>query len=295
MSKPLILMACSGTKLAHPAPAQDLYQGVMWQSLRANASEGNLPHIVVLSALHGFVSGDTVIEPYEKLLTPVRSREFEYDLGQFVKSVAWPRNAKRILLAGGGLYRYLMRRMVGELIRAGKLGNDLQISEVTGGIGLQRSQIGKFVRDPSSVPVAHVGYHPNGTPLFREAWGLTVGDRVKTAYAGGKAAPRFARVEELFIGPGGPTACVEFEDDRPPLASGKERAPMQCRGAWVGVSMLVRIAPRAEQVDSTIVDLDDVWSPISGLQALAGNEAPEMEASFGSGIEECEAASPGMQ
>ncbi|OUM00743.1 DUF6884 domain-containing protein [Variovorax sp. JS1663] len=57
MSKPLILMACSSTKLGHPAPAQDFYQGVMWQSLRANLPDGQLPHVVVLSALHGFIPG----------------------------------------------------------------------------------------------------------------------------------------------------------------------------------------------------------------------------------------------
>ena len=142
MSKPLILMACSGTKLAHPAPAQDFYQGVMWQSLRANVAGGQLPHIVVLSALHGFVPASKVIEPYDRFMTPVRARELEFDLEQFIESVDWPDEATRILVAGGGLYRYLMRRMVGELIRAGKLAGDLEISEITGGIGLQRSQIG---------------------------------------------------------------------------------------------------------------------------------------------------------
>ena len=149
MCKPLILMACSGTKLDHAAPAQDLYQGVMWQSLRANAPGGQLPHVVVLSALYGFVSGSQVIEPYDKLLTPVRSRELEFDLGQFVSSVAWPEDVTRILVAGGGLYRYLMRRMIGELIGAGKLSANLEISEVSGGIGMQRSQVGQFVRDPA--------------------------------------------------------------------------------------------------------------------------------------------------
>jgi hypothetical protein len=152
----------------------------MWQSLRANAPEGKLPHVVVLSSLYGFVSGKKVIEPYEKLLTVPRSRELEYDLAQYVTSVAWPKDVKRILVAGGGLYRYLMRRMIGEMISAGTLTRNLEISEVSGGIGLQRSQIGKFVRDPSSIPATYAGYHPNATPLFPQPWGLSVGDRVRT-------------------------------------------------------------------------------------------------------------------
>lgn len=272
MSKPLILMACSGTKLAHPAQAQDLYQGVMWQSLRANAPEGPLPHIVVLSALHGFISGSKIVEPYDKFMTPVRARELEFDLEQFIESVEWPEDATRILLAGGGHYRYLMRRMVGELIRAGKLAGDLEISEVTGGIGLQRSQIGKFVRDPSSLPIVHAGYHPNGTPLLREAWGLRVGDRVRTKMASGKTGARHGRIEELFVGPSGPTASVEFEDDRPPLASGKAREPRPSRGAWVGVGMLARAPERQDVARLQSIDPTKVWKPIPGLALLANIE-----------------------
>ncbi|VTU44993.1 hypothetical protein [Variovorax sp. RA8] len=179
----------------------------------------------------------------------------------------WPQDATRILLAGGGLYRYLMRRMVGELMRAGKLADGLQISEVSGGIGLQRSQIGSFARDPSSLPVVHAGYHSNGTPLLHEAWGLRVGDRVRTTglMASGKAGSRFGRVEQLFVGPSGPTASVEFEDERPPLASGKPREPRP-RGAWVGAGMLVR-APEAPACAPLGVDLDDVRQP--GLALLA--------------------------
>jgi hypothetical protein len=89
----------------------------------------------------------------------------------------------------------------------------------------------------------------------------------------GKNGPRFACVEELFIGPSGPTACVEYEDDRPPLASGKPRAPLQCRGAWASVSCLERVAPVEEaEPQETYIDVDDVWQPIRGLRVLAGEE-----------------------
>lgn len=274
MSKPLILMPCSRAKLDRPAPAADLYQGVMWQSLRANSPAGVQAHIVVLSALHGFISGSRVVAPYDRFLTPARAREFEFDLEQFIDSVEWPKDVTRVLLAGGGLYRYLMRRMVGELIRAGKLADTLEFSEVSGGIGLQRSQIGQFARDPSSLPVVHAGYHPNGTPLLREAWGLRVGDRVRTTglMASGKAGSRFGRVEELFVGPSGPTASVEFEDDRPPLANGKVREP-RSRGAWVGVAMLALAPERQVVAPLQSVDPAKIWKQAPGLAMLADIEA----------------------
>jgi len=232
-------------KLDRPAPAVDFYQGVMWQSLRANLSPKTRPHIIVLSALYGFVHGSTLLEPYDRMLDEPRARELYYDLDPFLKSVRWPTDANRILIAGGGHYRHLMRAMVGALISAGKLARKgLQISEVSGGIGMQRSQLGQFAREPGSLPSPYAGYHENGTPCLRQAWGLEVGDRVRTdgLYVG-KAGPKYGYVEELFVGPGGPTASVEFEDDRPPLANGKVRPAQLNRAAWVGVGYLVRVGP----------------------------------------------------
>jgi hypothetical protein len=247
VARPLILMPCSGMKLDRPSPARDLYQGVMWQSLRSNQSVGASPHVVVLSAQHGFVDGSTVLEPYDRKLDESRAHELYYGPDPFLKSVRWPAGATRILIAGGGLYRHLMRAMVGALIAQGKLARSgLEISEVAGGIGMQRSQLGQFVRNPDSVPSPYAGYHQNGTPCLRQAWGLTVGDSVRTTgvYVG-KAGPKDGVVEELFVGPGGPTVSVVFDDDRPPLANGKQRSPRHCRGAWVQVAFLKRTGRHA--------------------------------------------------
>jgi len=279
MSKPLIVMACSGAKLGHAAEAKDLYQGVLWQSLRAHANPDNMPHIVALSALHGFVSGSTVIEPYDKLLTGPRARELQYDLGRFVRLVDWPQGVTRMLLAGGGLYRHLMRAMIGELQNAGALGKHLQVSEISGGIGAQRSQMGKFIRNPESLPSPIVGYHPNGTPLFAQAWGLKVGDRVRTTGAHvGKAGPELARIEELFDGPRGPTACIEMEAVRPPRADGKPLSEQRSRSRWIAAAELARVVP-GDRTGENVPKLESVWAPIPGLKLLAA--VAELEGRIG--------------
>jgi hypothetical protein len=148
MHAPLVLMASSGSKLEHASPAKDLYQGPMWKTLRANVDPDKAPHIVVLSPLHGFVAGPHVIAPYQKLMTPGRARELQYELPQYVDSVAWPKDTTQILLAGSGLYLRLMHLLVAELNRAGTLNQCPQILAVSGANQAQLSQIGRFLRDP---------------------------------------------------------------------------------------------------------------------------------------------------
>ena len=64
MENKLILIGCSALKLDYPSPAKDLYTGVIFKkSLNlANRIGGD---IYILSGLHGLVTPDTIIEPYE--------------------------------------------------------------------------------------------------------------------------------------------------------------------------------------------------------------------------------------
>jgi hypothetical protein len=60
----LIIIGCSALKLDYPSPAKDLYTGVIFKkSLNlANRIGGD---IYILSGLHGLITPDTIIEPYE--------------------------------------------------------------------------------------------------------------------------------------------------------------------------------------------------------------------------------------
>ena len=61
--RPIYLIACSGKKLDRAAPARDLYQGQAFKFSLA-AAERVGADAVILSALHGLVELDQVLEPY---------------------------------------------------------------------------------------------------------------------------------------------------------------------------------------------------------------------------------------
>lgn len=67
MTKPVLIIGCSDAKADSALPAFDLYQGTMYKLIRAN-----LPNIhdhfdvLILSAKHGLISSQQVIEPYDQ-------------------------------------------------------------------------------------------------------------------------------------------------------------------------------------------------------------------------------------
>ncbi len=63
----LILIGCVKSKLEHPAPAKDLYTSALFRKERAYAESSGKPWFI-LSAKHGLVSPDEVIEPYDVYL-----------------------------------------------------------------------------------------------------------------------------------------------------------------------------------------------------------------------------------
>lgn len=65
MSYRIALISCVKSKLPTAAPARDLYTSSLFQKMRAYA-EANADRWYILSAEHGLLSPDTVIEPYER-------------------------------------------------------------------------------------------------------------------------------------------------------------------------------------------------------------------------------------
>jgi hypothetical protein len=63
----LILIGCVKSKLGHPAPAKDLYTSALFRKERAYVESTGKPWFI-LSAKHGLVAPDEVIEPYDVYL-----------------------------------------------------------------------------------------------------------------------------------------------------------------------------------------------------------------------------------
>lgn len=144
----IVILACSGRK--NPGDgvlAIDMYDGPMWQSLRARLSElprarqalatGDL-RIFVLSAKFGIVEADVVLPDYDQRLDERRAAELLRDPTHDLQMLPGLVNqAEAVLFAGGELYRNTMWKASGA-----NLWNIMKIDETDGaGIGFQREQL----------------------------------------------------------------------------------------------------------------------------------------------------------
>ncbi|SCU73647.1 conserved hypothetical protein [Cupriavidus necator] len=205
----LLLLACSGTKLDRQARAIDLYQGVMYEFYREHLRREARPNVLILSARHGFLDPHAVIDPYDQRMTAPRADAMLADLPAFAGSANWPAQVGKVLLAGGKEYRRVMRAALARQYNT----TLLAIQETTGGIGMQRSQLGAFLDGLAPRFNEPMGHHPNGTPLYRRYGWIEAGAVTGLIYRAAPYMPAVkARVLALFQGPSGPTADVEVEE-----------------------------------------------------------------------------------
>ncbi|WP_156811580.1 hypothetical protein [Cupriavidus sp. USMAHM13] len=114
----------------------------------------------------------------------------------------------------------------------GRVSRRTIIRETSGGIGVQRAQLGRSLDGLASDFREQIGAAPNGMPRFASYGGLRVGDTVELTFRGAPGIPpRRARIRELFPGPAGPTADIEVED----LVRGKVKRVLM----WTAVGNLV--------------------------------------------------------
>lgn len=156
----LVLMPCSARKRDATAPARELYTGPMWQTLRTH--RGRLPwaSVCVLSGRFGFIGADVVIPTYEQELD-AETADRHIAAGIYRNALGGtpplarvrPTHARdvppirRVICAGAGHYARVFASYVAELVAAGIVAPDADVRTVNGGIGEQRGQLGRWLRE----------------------------------------------------------------------------------------------------------------------------------------------------
>jgi len=152
----LVLMACGGQKVStsSPVPLTGLYCGPMWQTFRTRQGAVSDSQVHVLSGELGLVPGTTKALPYEKVLTPEKSKEVLEQLAetqkQFVRPDGRPWDA--VIIAGGGKYRDTFEEVVSRLKSQGIVNPEAAVVATRGGIGDQRKALGEFLGQANARP-----------------------------------------------------------------------------------------------------------------------------------------------
>jgi hypothetical protein len=145
----LVLMACCATKKKGMGmgPAIEVYTGVFFQTLKNKLKEGAMPNLRILSAKYGFIAPDQKIEVYDQVMDKSSADGFMLD-DKLVEG--FPSNIKDVLIVGSDQYQRVMKAAIEDLIKAGKIDKGASINVTKGGIGEQRSQLGKYLQ---AIPV----------------------------------------------------------------------------------------------------------------------------------------------
>lgn len=158
----LLCMPCGEAKLDRAAPAGELYQGPMWQTLRQHQPAGGLPNMLVLSAKYGMVDQAEVLQTYDQRLTPERAAELRRDMvanAEALKRALAATDINEIMLVGGADYRAVMAEAIAELMANGAIRPGPRVNAVEGSFLQQRKALGEYLRwlpgAPDEAPAAN--------------------------------------------------------------------------------------------------------------------------------------------
>ena len=99
MLEHIVLVACCGKKLSEPAPAKDIYRSELFIKSRRYAEQHG-DRWLILSAKHGVLHPDTVIEPYDETLNDKTAAERRTWAAKVSQELANYKNDRLTVLAG---------------------------------------------------------------------------------------------------------------------------------------------------------------------------------------------------
>jgi hypothetical protein len=134
----LLIVSCGSNKCPDVGnmKALDRYLGPVFSSIRKAGVPPNVD-VAILSAKHGLIRSDTPIKKYDQLMTDeVRDKFFNNpeEMGKILNTMQGYDN---VVVQGGENYRQVIAKAAG----------DLPYKEFRGGIGEQRSQVGKYLAE----------------------------------------------------------------------------------------------------------------------------------------------------
>jgi len=111
----IALISCGSKKLEYRARAQDMYISPLFKKSLQYARDILKPEkIYILSAKHGLLKLETEIEPYNKTLNNMPSRdktEWAENVYKQLKKETDINTSKYIFLAGRNYYKYLVQKL----------------------------------------------------------------------------------------------------------------------------------------------------------------------------------------
>ena len=136
----LYLVSCVGQKRDRPSVAKDLYTSVWFHKARAFV-EGTGSPWYILSAEHGLLDPDRMVEPYEKTLNAMGVGERRHWAQRVFSQLelAGVADSRLSLLAGQRYREFLLERLRG-------IGVEVEVPMAGLGIGEQLRWLGEQVR-----------------------------------------------------------------------------------------------------------------------------------------------------
>lgn len=104
----IALVACGKQKLAHKAPARELYTGTLFRLSYEYATQ-HADQVFILSAKHGLVHPNTELEPYNETLNGKSKHEQKKWAYAVLQSL--PHADHYIVLAGESYRKYIVQKM----------------------------------------------------------------------------------------------------------------------------------------------------------------------------------------
>lgn len=114
---PIVLVACSAQKLGHAAAAKDLYVGDLFKKARAYAEQLGGSWLI-LSAKHGLINPERVIEPYDECLADKTSAQRD-KWTEMVRKQWWNGAHRPVIVLAGAAYREWLEGIEHEAPMAG--------------------------------------------------------------------------------------------------------------------------------------------------------------------------------